>query len=54
LARFYRFIRLVLDLLVLRGQQDRSKAVEIIVLRHQITVLERQITLWVPKTRSRR
>jgi putative transposase len=41
-ARFYRVIRLVMDLLVLRGRADRSKDVEILVLRHQLAVLQRQ------------
>jgi hypothetical protein len=43
-ARFYRLVRLVIDLLVLRGRRDRSKDVEILVLRHQLAVLERQIS----------
>jgi putative transposase len=43
-ARFYRLVRLVIDLLVLRGRRDRSKDVEILVLRHQLAVLQRQIT----------
>jgi transposase InsO family protein len=43
-ARFYRLVRLVIDLLVLRGRRDRSKDAEILVLRHQVAVLERQIT----------
>ena len=43
MARFYRLVRLVLDLLVLRGRRDRSKDVEILVLRHQLSVLQRQI-----------
>jgi hypothetical protein len=42
-ARFYRLVRLVIDLLVLRGRVDRSKDVEILVLRHQLAVLRRQI-----------
>jgi putative transposase len=42
-ARFYRLVRLVIDLLVLRGRRDRSKDVEILVLRHQLAVLRRQI-----------
>ncbi len=33
MARFYRLVRLVIDLLVLRGRRDRSKDVEILVLR---------------------
>ena len=43
MARFYRVVRLVIDLLVLRGRKDRSKDVEILVLRHQVAVLRRQI-----------
>ena len=43
MARFYRLVRLVLDLLVLRGRRDRSKDVEILVLRHQLAVLKRQV-----------
>jgi hypothetical protein len=43
-ARFYRLVRLVIDLLVLRGRRDRSKDVEILVLRHQLAILQRQIT----------
>jgi putative transposase len=42
-ARFYGVVRLVIDLLVLRGRRDRSKDVEILVLRHQLAVLQRQI-----------
>ncbi len=42
MARFYRLVRLVLDLLVLRSRRDRSKDAEILVLRHQLAVLQRQ------------
>jgi putative transposase len=42
-ARFYRLVRLLIDLLVLRSRRDRSKDVEILVLRHQLAVLQRQI-----------
>jgi putative transposase len=42
-ARFYRLVRLVIDLLVLRGCTDRSKDAEILVLRHQLAVLKRQV-----------
>jgi putative transposase len=42
-ARFYRLVRLVIDLLVLRSRRDRSKDVEILVLRHQLAVLKRQV-----------
>jgi len=41
-ARFYRLVRLVLDLQVLRGRRDRSKDAEILVLHHQLAVLKRQ------------
>jgi hypothetical protein len=43
-ARFYRLVRLVIDLLVVRARRDRSKDVEILVLRHQLAVLQRQIS----------
>jgi putative transposase len=40
---FYRLLGLVLDLLVLRVRRDRSKDAEILVLRHQLAVLHRQV-----------
>ena len=43
MARFYRLVRLVIDLLVLRSRADRSKDAEILVLRHQLAVLRRQM-----------
>ena len=43
MARFYRLVRLVIDLLVRRGRRDRSKDVELLVLRHQLAVMQRQI-----------
>ena len=43
MVRFYRLVRVVIDLLVLRGRRDRSKDVEILVLRHQLAVLQRQL-----------
>src|SRR4051794_23556039 len=33
----------MVDLLVLRSRRDRSKNVEILVLRHQLAVLKRQV-----------
>jgi putative transposase len=44
MARFYCLVRLVLDLLVLRGRTDRSKDAEILVLRHQLAVVQRQVS----------
>jgi len=42
-ARFYRLVRLFIDLLVLRSRRDRSKGAEILVLRQQLAVLKRQV-----------
>jgi hypothetical protein len=39
----YRLARLIIDLLVLRGRRVRSKDAEILVLRHQLAVLHRQV-----------
>ncbi len=38
----YRMFCRIVELLVLRGRRDRSKDVEILVLRHQLAVLRRQ------------
>ncbi len=43
MARFYRVVRLVIDLLVLCSRTDRSKDVETLMLRHQLAVLHRQV-----------
>ena len=43
MARFYRLVRLAIDLVVLRGRRDRSKGIEILARRHQLAVLQRQI-----------
>ena len=42
MARFSRLVRLVIDLLVLRSRRERSTDVKILVLRHQLAVLQRQ------------
>ena len=41
-ARLYRLVRLVIDLLVLRGRRDRSKDARILVC-HQLAVLQRRV-----------
>jgi hypothetical protein len=43
MARLSRLVRLVLDVLVLRGRCDRSMDVGILVRRHQLGVLQRQV-----------
>ena len=43
MACFYRLVRLVIKLLLLCGRADRSKDAEILVLRHQLSVLRRQV-----------
>ena len=44
MARFYRVVRLVIDLLVLRCRRDRSNDAEILVQCHQLAVLQRQVS----------
>jgi putative transposase len=43
LALFYWMLRRLLELLALRCRSERSKEIEILVLRHQLHVLERQV-----------
>ena len=40
----YAVVRRLLGLVVLFGRADRAKDVEIVVLRHQLAVLRRQVT----------
>jgi hypothetical protein len=44
LSLVYLLARRLVELLVLRGRSDASKDVEILVLRHQVSVLRRQVT----------
>lgn len=43
MARIYLLLRLILELLVLRGRRDRSKDAEILVLRHQLAIMHCQM-----------
>ena len=40
----YQLLCRILELIVLRGRRDRSKDVEILVLRKQLEVLRRQVS----------
>ena len=40
----YLLARRLVELVVLRGRSDASKDVELLVLRHQVSVLRRQVT----------
>jgi putative transposase len=44
LSFFYWSLRRLLELLVLRRRSEREKEIEILLLRHQLQVLERQVT----------
>ncbi len=43
LAFLYWSLRRLLELMVLRRRSEREKEIEILVLRHQLRVLERQV-----------
>ena len=44
LSLIYTAMRRILDLMVLIASGDRGKEIEILVLRHQVAVLRRQVT----------
>jgi putative transposase len=44
LSFLYRAFRCLLELLALRIRSERSKEIEILVLRHQLQVLRREIS----------
>ena len=43
LSFLYWSLRRLLELVVLRGRSEREKEIEILLLRHQLRVLERQV-----------
>ena len=43
LAFLYWSLRRLLELVLLRGRSEREKEIEILLLRHQLRVLERQV-----------
>jgi putative transposase len=49
----YLLARRLVELLVLRARSDASKDVEILVLRHQVSVLRRQVTRPRPRPADR-
>ncbi len=51
-AFVYLALRRVLGLLVLRGRSQRSKDAELVVRRHDVQILRRQVRLWRAQTRS--
>jgi hypothetical protein len=48
LSFFYWLLRRLLELLVLRRRSEREKEIEILLLRHQLQVLERQVARLQP------
>jgi putative transposase len=44
LSFLYWSLRRLLELIVLRGRPEREKEIEILLLRHQLRVLERQVS----------
>jgi putative transposase len=49
----YIALRRVLELVLLRSRSDESKELEIVVLRHQLHVLRRQVSRAQPKPADR-
>jgi putative transposase len=49
LSVVYLLVRRLLELAVLLGRSEASKEIEILVLRHELTVLRRQLPCRVPE-----
>jgi putative transposase len=52
-SALYVFVRRLLEFVVLLGRSDRAKELEILVLRHELSILRRQVGRSRFKTRDR-
>jgi hypothetical protein len=52
LRLLYLLFRQVMGWLALLARSSAAKDAELLLLRHEVQVLRRQVTLWVPESRS--